>query len=239
MSVCVAILRPLLMLLTKRRWLDGDKLPATGGCVVVGNHISYADPLTFAHFVYDNGRLPRFLAKSEVFDIPVVGAIVRSAGQIPVYRMSTDASRAFRAAVEGVQHGECVIVYPEGTITRQPELWPMTGKTGAARIELATGGPLIPLALWGAHEVMPPYRKTFRILPRKTMQVVAGPPVDLSDLSGRPLDADTLRTATERLMDSITELLEGLRGERAPVTRFDPRRGSGSGRRTNDAEGTS
>ncbi|HEU5045574.1 MAG TPA: lysophospholipid acyltransferase family protein [Nocardioidaceae bacterium] len=223
MSVCVAILRPLLMLLTKRRWLDGDKLPATGGCVVVGNHISYADPLTFAHFVYDNGRLPRFLAKSEVFDIPVVGAIVRSAGQIPVYRMSTDASRAFRAAVEGVQHGECVIVYPEGTITRQPELWPMTGKTGAARIALATQVPVVPIAQWGAHHILAPYAKKARLFPRKTITMKVGDPVDLDDLRGRPITPAILREATDRIMDALTAQLEDIRQEKAPEVRFDPR----------------
>lgn len=223
MSVCVAILRPLLMLLTKRRWMDGDKLPATGGCVVVGNHISYADPLTFAHFVYDNGRLPRFLAKSEVFDIPVVGAIVRSAGQIPVYRMSTDASRAFRAAVEGVQHGECVIVYPEGTITRQPELWPMTGKTGAARIALATQVPVVPIAQWGAQHILAPYAKKARLFPRKTITMKVGDPVDLDDLRGRPITPAILREATDRIMDALTAQLEDIRQEKAPEVRFDPR----------------
>jgi 1-acyl-sn-glycerol-3-phosphate acyltransferase len=223
MSICVAILRPLLMLLTKRRWLDGHKLPATGGCVVVGNHISYADPLTFAHFVYDNGRLPRFLAKSEVFDIPVVGAIVRSAGQIPVYRRSTDASRAFRAAVEAVQHGECVIVYPEGTITRQPELWPMTGKTGAARIALATEAPVVPIAQWGAHHILAPYAKKAKLFPRKTISMKVGDPVDLEDLRGRPITPALMREATDRIMDALTALLEDIREEQAPATRFDPR----------------
>jgi 1-acyl-sn-glycerol-3-phosphate acyltransferase len=244
--LAIVLLRVPLLVLTKREWRGAENLRAQlrpdgsqAGIVVSPNHISWFDPLQSAHFLYDNGRPPRFLGKEEVFRVPVIGRIIRGAGQIPVYRDTIDAARSVSVAVAAVEAGECVVVYPEGTITRDPQLWPMTGKTGAARIALATGAPLIPLALWGAHEVMPPYRKTFRILPRKTMQVVAGPPVDLSDLTGRPLDADTLRTATERLMDSITELLEGLRGERAPVTRFDPRRGSGSGRRTNDAEGTS
>ena len=84
---------------------------------------------------------------------------MRSAEQIPVYRMTTDASQAFDAAVEAVQEGECVVVYPEGTITRQPDLWPMTGKTGAARIALAAGVPVVPVAQWGAHQILAPYAK--------------------------------------------------------------------------------
>ncbi len=223
MAICVAILRPLLLLLTKRRWIDGLKLPATGGCVLVGNHISYADPMTFAHFVYDHGRLPRFLAKSEVFDIPVVGKIVRAAGQIPVFRSSTDASQAFRAAVAAVQRGESVIVYPEGTITRQPELWPMTGKTGAARIALAAGVEVVPIAQWGAQDILAPYAKKARLFPRKTITMKVGDPVELEDLRGRPITPALLREATDRIMDALTVQLEDIRGGRAPAVRFDPR----------------
>ena len=126
-ATCVALVKPPLLAFTKRRWIDGHKLPETGGCVVVSNHISHVDPFTFAHFIYDNGRLPRFLAKNEVFHVPVGGRIVKNAGQIPVYRLSADAANAFSAAVAAVDEDECVVVYPEGTITRDPDLWPMTG----------------------------------------------------------------------------------------------------------------
>ncbi|HSE69659.1 MAG TPA: lysophospholipid acyltransferase family protein [Nocardioidaceae bacterium] len=222
-ATCVGILRPPLMALTRRNWIDGDKLPAEGGCVVVSNHISHLDPFTFAHFVYDNGRLPRFLAKSEVFDVPVGGRLVRGAGQIPVYRLTTDASRAFAAAVDAVNSGECVVVYPEGTISRDPGLWPMTGKTGAARIALSTGAPVIPVAQWGAHEILAPYAKKPRLFPRKTISVKAGDPVDLDDLRERPLTPDVLRQATTRIMDAVTALLADIRQETAPQERFDPR----------------
>src|SRR5690606_26072419 len=134
----------------------------------------------------DNGRPPRYLAKEAVFRVPVVGRIIKGAGQIPVYRETVDAARSVRDAVAAVEAGECVVVYPEGTITRDPELWPMTGKTGAARIALTTGAPVIPLGMWGAQDVMPPYRARLRLLPRKTMRVIAGEPVDLDDLRGRP-----------------------------------------------------
>ena len=165
----------------------------------------------------------RFLAKAEIFDVPVVGWIVRNAKQIPVYRLSSDASLSSRAAVDAVQNGECVIVYPEGTITRQPDLWPMTGKTGAARIALSSNVPVIPVAQWGAHEILPPYTKRPRLLPRKTIWMAAGRPVELDDLRGQPLTPELLREATNRIMDDITRLLEGIRGERAPSERYDPR----------------
>jgi 1-acyl-sn-glycerol-3-phosphate acyltransferase len=222
-AVAVAIVKPTLLLFTKRRWIDGGKVPAEGGCVLVANHISHLDPLTFAHFVYDHGRLPRYLAKAAVFDVPGVGAIVRGAGQIPVYRLTTDASQAFRAAVDAVDRGECVVVYPEGTITRDPDLWPMTGKTGAARIALSTGAPVIPIAQWGAHDILAPYAKKARLIPRKTISMKAGDPVDLDDLRGRRPTPDVLREATNRIMDALTVLLADLRQEPAPATRFDPR----------------
>jgi len=222
-AVCIAIVEPLLLVFTKRRWSGGENLPATGGCVVASNHVSHVDPFTFAHFVYDWGRLPRFLAKAAVFDVPLGGRLVRGAGQIPVYRLSADASLAFSAAVDAVRKGECVVVYPEGTITRQPEMWPMTGRTGAARIALTAGVPVIPVAQWGPNHILAPYAKRPRLLPRKTIYVSAGAPVDLDDLRSKPLTPAVLREATDRIMDEVTRLLEGIRGGQAPAVRFDPR----------------
>jgi 1-acyl-sn-glycerol-3-phosphate acyltransferase len=222
-GLCIAIVEPVLLAVTKRRWVGGENIPASGGCVVAANHVSYLDPLTFAHFAYAYGRLVRFLAKAAVFDVPVVGRIVRSAKQIPVYRLTTDAAQSLVAAVDAVQKGECVVVYPEGTITRQPDMWPMTGKTGAARIALTAGVPVIPVAQWGANHILAPYTKRPRLFPRKTISMTAGPPVDLDDLRDRPLTPALLRQATDRIMDDITRMLEEIRGEQAPAERFDPR----------------
>jgi len=220
---CVAIAEPLLRLLTRQRWIDGEKIPVRGGCVVAGNHVSHIDPLTFAHFVYGHGRIIRFLAKAEVLDLPVLGKLIRATGQIPVYRLTSDASLAFRAAVAAVDEGKCVVVYPEGTITRDPDLWPMVGKTGAARIALSTNAPVIPVAQWGPQQLLAPYAARPRLFPRKTMVVKAGDPVDLDDLRAREPTPEVLREATERIMADITGLLEDIRGEQAPAERYDPR----------------
>ena len=222
--LAVAIIRPLLMILTKRDWRGWEHLPETGGFVVAPNHISHVDPLAFAHYLYDSGRSPFFLGKESVFRVPVVGAILRGAQQIPVHRNTGQAVDAFRSAVAAVEEGKCVGVYPEGTLTRDPDLWPMVGKTGAARIALATRCPVVPVAQWGPQEILAPYSKRLRLFPRKTMHVLAGPPVDLSDLYDRPLSAEVLREATERIMTAITVQLEQLRGEKAPPVRFDGRR---------------
>lgn len=221
--LAVAVLRPLLMLLTKRDWRGTENLPDDDGFLVCSNHMSYVDAFTLAHFLIDNGHPAYFLAKESVFRIPVLGRIVRGAGQIPVHRESGDAALAFTAAVTAVEEGRCIAMYPEGTLTRDPQLWPMVAKTGAARLALATGVPVVPVAQWGPQSILSPYARFPRLLPRKTMHVVAGPPVDLSDLRGRPLEPVLLREATARIMDAVTALLEPLRGEPAPQVRFDSR----------------
>ncbi|MFS3128900.1 lysophospholipid acyltransferase family protein [Nocardioides sp. Bht2] len=217
------ILKPLLYATTKRRWLDGTKIPATGGCVVVVNHMTHVDPLTTAHFVYDHGRLPRYLAKAGLFDVRVLGTFLRGVGQIPVARLTNEAAGAYDAAVAAVEAGECVVIYPEGTITRDPELWPMTGKTGAARIALATGCPVIPVAHWGAQQLLAPYAKRPSLFPRKLVTYQVGDPIQLDDLRAKPISPEVIHQATDRIMDAITELLAGLRGEEPPAVRFDPR----------------
>jgi 1-acyl-sn-glycerol-3-phosphate acyltransferase len=148
---------------------------------------------------------------------------MRGTGQIPVYRESTDALSAFRAAIDAVERGECVAFYPEGTLTRDPDGWPMTGKTGAARVALQTKCPVIPVAQWGANELLPPYAKKPNLLPRKTHHVLAGPPVDLSRFYDREMSPDLLKEATEVIMAAVTAQLEQIRGEKAPETPYDPR----------------
>ncbi|MGA9750087.1 MAG: lysophospholipid acyltransferase family protein [Nocardioides sp.] len=222
-GICVALVETPLRLLTKQRWIDGTKVPAEGGCIVASNHVSHVDPFTFAHFLYGHGRVVRFLAKAEVLELPVVGRLVRATGQIPVYRLTSDASLAFTAAVKAVGEGKCVTIYPEGTITREPDLWPMTGRTGAARIALASGAPVIPVAQWGPQDILPPYARRPRFFPRRTMVVKAGDPVDLDDLRGRELTPEVLREATNRIMDAITRELEDIREAKAPDVRFDAR----------------
>lgn len=219
-----AILKPLFFFTTKPRWVDGTKIPATGGCVIAMNHLSHVDPLTAAHFCYDHGRLPRYLAKAGLFKNKVLGYFLRAAGQIPVERATRSAVGAYDAAVKAIGEGECVVVYPEGTITRDPDLWPMVGKSGAARIALDTGCPVIPVGQWGAQNLLPPYSKRPDLFPRKEIHIVVGDPVDLSDLTDRPRDAAAIAEANRRIMAAITELVEEIRHERAPLERFDPRK---------------
>ncbi|MDZ7576981.1 MAG: lysophospholipid acyltransferase family protein [Candidatus Nanopelagicales bacterium] len=222
----VCVLWPPMMGLTRRDWRGAEHLGKPGeGCVVAANHLSWFDPIVVAHFLNDNNRAPRFLAKDRLFEVPVVGSIVGNSGQIPVYRATDNASDSVRAAVDAVEQGEAVLVYPDGTLTRDPDLWPMTGKTGAARISLLSGCPVIPVAHWGAQDVMRPYKKELRVLPPKTMRVAAGPPVDLDDLRGLPMTTEVVEEATTRIVDAITDLLADLRNERPPTERWSRRLG--------------
>jgi 1-acyl-sn-glycerol-3-phosphate acyltransferase len=226
--LAVVVLKPLLLVLTRRRWSGFENIPAEGGVIVAVNHISHADPLVFADaLIFSTRRMPRILAKSTLFRGrgPVgwfVAKVLRGTGQIPVQRHTVDASLALHAAVEALERGQLVAIYPEGTVSRDPDKWPMVAKTGVARLALLSGAPVIPVAQWGAQEILDSYRKHgLHLLPRHTMTFVAGPPVDLSAWQNRDLTVEVLRDATSAVMSAITELLEPIRGEKAPEHAFE------------------
>lgn len=218
----VRILRAPVMLVTRRDWRGAENLP-DGGFVLAANHVSHTDPLLLGHFLVDHGIPPRFLAKASLFRVPVLGRLVRAAGQIPVERGSDSAAAALQAAVSSVEQGHAVVIYPEGTITRDPQLWPMAGRSGAARVSLTTACPVIPIAQWGPQDILAPYAKRLRLFPRRTIHMRVGPPVDLDDLRGREVDAQVLAEAGERILAAITALLADIRGEQPPTVRHDPR----------------
>lgn len=219
----VAVVKPTLLLLTRRDWRGQQHIPRTGGMILAANHLSLSDPMAISHFLHESGRWPMFLAKSELFDIPVLGKLISRIGQVPVYRNSTDAGISLRAAERSLTEGACIIFYPEGTCTRDPELWPMVGKTGVARLALKTGVPVIPLAHWGPHDLLPYGEKKPRLFPRKVLHLAAGPPVDLSAYRDKELSAKNLRAATDEISRAVTALLAELRGQPAPPGPFDPR----------------
>jgi 1-acyl-sn-glycerol-3-phosphate acyltransferase len=224
-SKVIATLYPLLDRITIQDWTGMENVPQHGGFVAASNHISNMDHFPLAHYLVATGRAPHYLAKASLFKPPVIRNILYGTGQIPVYRGTSQATSALSAATEALERGACVCVYPEGTITREPDFWPMVGKFGAARLALDGNVPLVPLAIWGTRDIMWPYRdKLPKFFPRKLIHVTAGPEIDLDDLRGGPIDVPTLREATVRLTDEITRLLEGIRGAKAPEIRFDPRK---------------
>jgi len=220
------ILHPLLRLLMRHRWAGKENIPKTGGIILAPNHLSYADWPTIAVFSDSYAhRYPVFMIKSPVFEVKVIGPLMYKFGQLPVYRGRGDAGKVLRLAEQALADGACVIVYPEGTATRDPDLWPMVGKTGAARLALTTGTPVIPVAHWGAQDILPYGSKKLRLFPRKTVHMVAGPPVDLSAYRGQRLGASTLRAATADIMADITALLAKIRLQTPPAVPWDPEAG--------------
>ena len=221
--VLAGMILPFMNLVARYRIIDREKFPRTGSFVLAPNHYSEIDPVVMGVVSWKLGRLPRFLAKASVFTIPIAGWILRKSGQIPVLRGgSIRGSEPVKAAQRLVEQGQMVVVYPEGSLTRDPDLWPMRGKTGAVRIALEHGIPIVPAAHWGAQQVMDRYSKKISLFPRKTITIKIGDPVDLTRFRGRSLDTATLNEATAVVMDAITGLLEDLRGERAPEERWNP-----------------
>ena len=129
-------------------------MPAPGrGVIIVLNHVSHIDTVLMARLIWQSGRIPRFLIKSTVFELPALGRIMRGAKQIPVYRGTDDASKSLREAVSALENGEAIVIYAEGTITKDPAQWPMQAKTGAARLVLlAPDMPVVPIGQWGAQK---------------------------------------------------------------------------------------
>lgn len=210
------IVPPIYSAFSFRDYQGGQYLTQPGGLVVASNHISWADPLAIARFLWDHDRVARFLVKDSVYRNSLIGSIVRSAKQIPVERGTARAGLAAAEAVKAAQAGETVLVYPEGTITKDPSLWPMAGRSGAVRIAVEANVPLVPMAIWGPQEILAPYSGKPNLFPRKRIKAIAGPPMNLDSLREGAPTPEQYREAADQLMDEITRLLEILRGENKP-----------------------
>jgi 1-acyl-sn-glycerol-3-phosphate acyltransferase len=223
-GVAAVIVYPLSGLLGGRKYLHGDRIPRQGSALLVANHISYLDPVYTALWVHTARRVPRFLAKASLWKIPVFGKVLIGSGQIPVYRDSADAQQSLSAGVEGLANGKVVVIYPEGTITKDPESWPMNSRTGVARLALQHDGPVIPIARWGTVDIYDHYKKRFRPFPRKTVTYLVGEPIDLSQFKEREESLTVLREVTDLLMNRVKELLAEVRGQQAPEGFYGPRK---------------
>lgn len=206
--------------LAKVRAKGAENIGRDGGILLVMNHISHIDPPIDAVFVHRNGRVPRFLAKDSLFRMPVFKHLIRGAGSIPVYRGSTSAGESLVAATEALKNGKLVVIYPEGTITRDPDGWPMRSRTGVARLAMdcvENDIPVLTAARWGTRDILNGYTRKFRPFPRKTVQIDVSDPVDLSAYKGRTVDNELLRELTDVLMTRVRDQLAGLRDEPAPA----------------------
>ena len=221
-KICTGLAIPILNLVSKKKWRGAENIPQSGKVIVASNHVSYLDVLFLTHFLYRYGRAPRYIGKEGVFRTPIVGRVLLAAGQIPVLRESSDASQALEHAIKLLESGHCLGVYPEGTLTRDPNGWPMVAKTGLARLAIITQSPVIPVAQWGSQIVMPTYVKKIKFFPRTPIKILAGKPLELTQWYGKENDPVALTQATAYVMRAITDLLEELRGEKRPAVIFDP-----------------
>ncbi|MGW4586305.1 lysophospholipid acyltransferase family protein [Amycolatopsis thermoflava] len=201
----------------RRVYTGAERIPREGPALVVMNHVSHMDPAVDAVFIHRQKRVPRFLAKDSLARTPIFGKILVGAGSIPVYRGSAQAGDSLRAAHQALQEGKVVVIYPEGTITRDPNGWPKRSHTGVARLALDNDVPVIPVARWGTQQILDFYHKKVRLVPRTTVTHAVGEPVDLSAYRGKPQTGPLLREVTELLMERVTELLADVRGEQPPA----------------------
>ena len=220
-GTAIAALWPFTMLGARVAFAGGEHVPRSGGALLACNHVSELDPIYDVAFTISHGRMPRFLAKAELWRIPFVRNVMAGGRHIPVHRATTRAADAYKEAIEALRRGEVVVFYPEGTTTADPAGWPMKAKNGIGRIALVTGAPVIPVANWGTQDLLPAGRRPSP-LPRKTVRVLAGPPVDLSRWAGGPRTRTALDGATNAIMADITALVGVLRGEEPPATPHDP-----------------
>ncbi|MFF5175672.1 lysophospholipid acyltransferase family protein [Micromonospora sp. NPDC000089] len=189
-----------------------------GPLILAANHISPFDPVVLAAACRARGVAPRFMATGGLFRAPVLGSLMRRAGHLRVDRGTAAVHRALDDAAAAVTAGSVVLVYPEGRIGLDPGLWPERGKTGAARLAIACGAPIVPVAQWGSHEVLP-YRAPQGLLRgvarairrRPVVRVRFGPPLDLHDLDRHAPGA--ARRGTDRITDAITDTLAPLRAD--------------------------
>lgn len=179
------------------RWtIEGTEcIPPEGPVILASNHVSYLDPLTLAYVADRRGRRVRYMAKAELFEKRGLGALLRAGGQIPVERGKESVSGALSAAFEALARGECVAVFPEGTISE--DLEPMRGKSGTARLAQRSGAPVVPVGLWGTHRTMTKGRKPHVQWGIAQVAVVGAPVIVGAD--------DKVRDATDHIMGAIAD----------------------------------
>lgn len=202
-------LRPTVALWFNWRFEGLENVPPEGPVIAACNHISYFDPLAHGYMLVKAGRRPRFMAKKELYGTWFMRSLLQGAGQISVERGSGSAA-PLDAARAALKDGECVVIYPEGTITRNPDFTPMQARTGVARLTLASEVPVIPVAVWGSQHVW--QRGGARSLRfARPIWVKAGPPMDFSEFDGRQEDPVALRQVTDAVMDELARLVQDLR----------------------------
>lgn len=201
-----------------------ERIPEFGPVLVVSNHTCHLDALSVCMALYRRGRAPVTAGRADLFTAPVLGWALRRLGQIPVYRSDVDhvpadggsPASSLRTMSDALAAGRALVVFPESTFTRDPDGWPMRGKTGSARLALAhPDAVVLPVAHWGNERLIHPWTGDIgwrRMGRRRTrLDVRIGEPLDLSDYAGREVTHELLTEMTEAIMAAITKELVELR----------------------------
>lgn len=230
-KACELAMTPTTYLVGRRRYSGAQQIAVRGGALVVANHISHLDPFFDTVFIRTSGRLPHVMAKASLWKLPVVGRVMAGTDQIPVERGGGAGQASLEAATAALRDGKVVLIYPEGTVTKDPDMWPMRPRPGVAALALSGDFPVIPVAHWGSHRVYTSYGTgmRFKPLPRKDVHVVAGDPIDLSQWRGRPVDNRAIRDVSYLIMGRIRDMVAALRDESPPASFFDPKKADRAG----------
>ena len=240
LTFCQAVMYPMAFLLGRKRISGLENIQLEGGFLLVANHVSHLDPLYDSVAVRKSGRIPRFLAKASLWKVPVLGGALAGSDQIPVERGGAGAGQAsLELATEALHKGRVVLIYPEGTVTRDPGHWPMRPRPGAGALALSGNFPVIPVAHWGTNLVYDSYAagRKFHPFPRKDIHIVFGAPVDLTELRSRPVDARSVRDASLLIMTAVRDMVAQVRGETPPTEFFDLKKAERLAKRAADAAG--
>ncbi len=217
------ILWPWVRLLYRLNVTGKENLPKGTGYVLASNHVTTIDALAVAFMMFFNlGRAPHFLAKEGLFNTPIVGPVLLACGQIPVFRSGRGNSDPMESAYKVLRAGHVIGIFPEGSLTREPNQWPMRARTGAIRLALETGVPIVPMGQWGTEVVMDTYSSKIFPKPWHKVNMIIGKPIDLSKYHGKKVSVEEMVALSDEVMVEITKIVEQLRGEKAPAKRFVP-----------------
>jgi 1-acyl-sn-glycerol-3-phosphate acyltransferase len=205
---------------------EGQQTLPAGGVIVIANHTSLADGVFLALVGQRLGRPLRLLGTAGIIEAPLLGRLFKRLGFIAVHRTSDNPAAALEPAAAALRAGEAIALYPEGRITRHSKHWPERAKTGAVRLALLTGSPIVPVASVGIENVVG--RKRSRLLlqlalnfvRRPKVRIRVGDPIDVRKLIGigptlEPT-AEEVRLAADEVSRKLIAMLEDMRGEQAP-----------------------
>lgn len=238
----VNVIRLFIKFRVKRVVENIDKIPSEGPCIVIANHFNEFDAVLATEFVTQAHRAPRIFAKSSLWKIPIVKQAFNSGNLIPVNRGTKEAAKSLEVANEGLKNGDLIFIFPEGTISKDPQSWPMTCKTGAARLAIMSNAKVIPILQDGAQFLSKTcdknvswyqkHKKGNKVL----IHLKAFDPIDFTDLFTKSSDNldeisdDLVKKVNQRIESTLTKIVEENRGVKAPK-RWNPTLNNGLGGR--------